>query len=310
MAGRLAAAGERYAPVILMSVGAVGLLVAGVWMATRGVLDAPLMRARGVNLEATRDGATPTTWLCAHLDSKSQPIPTLLRSAGIVLEGAGFVLTLFFCLAIAVGATVHAYFWAFAAAATLIGALPVVLSMVGPDSHGALDNASGVVATIAAARLVGPDPRVGVLVTDAEELGLAGSRAWTRTHRGAGLTVLNSDGVDDDGAIQVMYSGRRPRDLIEAITRASRAIGIRVHVGRLVPGILTDSVAFASAAMRTVTISRGTWRSLARVHSRRDDMQHLRGTGIADVAALMAATAREHLNARQSHGTARVTHDA
>lgn len=297
MAGRLAAEGERYAPVALLSAGAVGMIGASLWLATRGVLDAPVMRSRGVNLEATRADSSPTIWLCAHLDTKSQPIPTLLRSAGIVIEGAGFAMTLLFCVAIALGATVHAYFWAFGAAATLLGALPVVLSMVGSDSPGALDNASGVATMIAAARHSAGDPRVGVLITDAEELGLAGSRAWTRQRLkregGATPTILNSDGVDDEGGIQVMYSGRRPQALIDAIARASRATGIRAHVGRLVPGILTDSVAFASGGMRSVTFSRGTWRSLARVHSRRDDMRRLRGTGIADVAALVAATVRE-----------------
>jgi hypothetical protein len=298
MAGRLAAGGQRYAPIALMAVGTVGMIVASVWLASRGVLDAPVLRSRGVNLEATR-GATPTVWLCAHLDSKSQPIPTLLRSAGIVIEGSGFAMTLLFCLAIALGETVHAYFWAFGAAATLLGALPVVLSMVGSDSPGALDNASGVATMIAAARQLPDDPRVGVLITDAEELGLAGARAWARRRPrrdgGATLTMLNADGIDDVGGNQVMYSGGRPRGLLDAIARASRATGVRAHVGRLVPGILTDSVAFASEGMRSVTFSRGTWRSLGRVHSRRDDIEHLRGTGIADVATLISATVRDVL---------------
>jgi hypothetical protein len=37
---------------------------------------------------------------------------------------------------------------------------------------------------------------------------------------------------------------------------------------------------------------RGGWSSRARVHSRSDDLAHLRGTGIASMAALLAATAR------------------
>jgi hypothetical protein len=274
-----------------MTFGLLTLVGAGVWLASRGVLAAPVMRAQGVNLEARRPGATPSLWLCAHLDSKSQPVPTLVRSAGIVLESAGFLITLALCLAVALGATVHAFFWLFAAAVTLLGAIPVVLSMVDAKSPGALDNASGVATMIAAAGLVQDDVRVGVLITDGEELGLAGSRAWVRERDAIGVTVLNSDGIDDDGDVQIMYSGRRPRALIDTIARASREIGVGCHVGRLVPGILTDSVAFGAAGMATVTISRGTWGSLARVHSRRDDMTHLRGTGIAEVAALVARTA-------------------
>ena len=290
-AGQLAAAGERTAPAVTLLIGAAILASAGFWLARRGVLDIPMLRGRGVNLEATRAGATPKVWLCAHLDSKSQPVPTLLRSAGIVVEGAGFVLMLALTLLIAFGITVHAFFWTFAASVTLLGAIPVVLGMVGDRSPGALDNASGVAMMIAAARQLGNDPRVGVLITDAEELGLAGARAWSRGRQGG--AVLNSDGVDDGGDIQVMFSGARPRALLDAVERASRRSGVACHVGRLIPGVLTDSVAFADAGLATVTFSRGSWRSLARVHGRGDDLAHLSGTGIAEVAALVATTVRE-----------------
>lgn len=292
IAGQLAAAGERRAPLIVMATGTAALIAAGLWLAKRGVLDAPIMRARGVNLEATRPGATPSIWVSAHLDSKSQPAPTLLRTFGVVLEGFGVLLTFFLCIAIALGATVHTFFWVFAALVTLLGALPVVLSMVGANSPGALDNASGVVTAIAAAGEIADDPRVGVLITDGEELGLAGARSWARERGRSGVTVLNIDGVDDAGKVQVMYSGQRPTTLLGAIAQASRARDVRCDVGRLIPGVLTDSVAFADAGLATVTFSRGTWRSLARVHSRRDDLTRLRGTGVAEVAGLIALTTR------------------
>ena len=34
---------------------------------------------------ATRGGSAPRVWLVAHLDSKSQPIPSALRVAGVVV---------------------------------------------------------------------------------------------------------------------------------------------------------------------------------------------------------------------------------
>ena len=52
--------------------GAIALFVAGTWLAKRGVLTVPVLRERGVNLEATRRGVAPTLWLCAHLDSKDR----------------------------------------------------------------------------------------------------------------------------------------------------------------------------------------------------------------------------------------------
>jgi hypothetical protein len=148
---------------------------------------------------------------------------------------------------------------------------------------------------LAAAKQCGGDPRIGVLITDGEELGLAGARAWAREHRGRGATVLNGDGVDDAGETQAMYSGRPPAALLRVVADAARENGARCHVARMIPGLLTDSVAFTAAGMTSVTFSRGTWRSLARVHSRRDDLRRLRGTGIAEVAALVALTARRVL---------------
>ena len=131
------------------------------------------------------------------------------------------------------------------------------------------------------------------LITDAEELGLAGARAWAAARGRNAATVLNCDGVDDAGSIQVMFSGRRPDRVLESVIRASRTSGVAHHPRRLALGILTDSVALTDAGMAAVTFSRGSLRSLARVHSRRDDLAHLRGDGIGETAALLAATARE-----------------
>lgn len=291
IAGQAGAVGSRFVPLMTVGVGALLLLALGRWLARSGILTAPLLRAEGVNLEAKPPGVDPSLWICAHLDSKSQPIPTLARSAGIMIAGFGFLMTLVVALLAAAGAQLHPFFWQFAAAMTLIGAVPVVLSVVGASSPGALDNASGVATVMEAARLLGSRAGVGVLLTDAEELGLAGARAWakTRNHR----TVLNCDGVDDDGEIEVMYTGPRPAELLDAVVRASASTSVRHNAGRLLPGVLTDSVAFADAGMRSVTFSRGTFRSLARVHTKRDDLKHLKGAGIAGTAALIVATVRE-----------------
>lgn len=290
-AGKWGVDGARVAPFILLALGALALFVVGRWLAVRGVLEAPVMRERGVNLEATRAGDTPSIWLCAHVDSKSQPVPTLARSSGIVLEAIGYLSVLALAAVSAAGATPDRFYWEFTAAVTLVGALPVVLSMVGTRSPGALDNASGVATVIAAARQLASERGVGILLTDGEELGLAGARAWAREASPA--TILNCDGVDDVGGVQVMFSGKRPEKLLDAVARASRATGVVYGSSRLIPGVLTDSVAFSDAGLSSVTFSRGSWRSLARVHSSRDDLAHLQGSGIAETARLIAATARE-----------------
>jgi len=288
-AGALAVAGDRHGAVLVAWLGSAAIAAAGWWLARFGVLSAPLLRARGVNLEFTKEGETPGVWLAAHLDSKSQPVPALVRSAGILVQVAGLLLALVLSAAGLAGVQVHDAFWAVTGLVTLAGAIPVVMSMTGDHSPGALDNASGVAAVVAAARALGDRPGVGVLLTDAEEMGLAGARAWARNR--ALTTVLNCDGVDDSGVITVMHSGGAER-VLDAVARAASATGTRAEMSRLFPGILTDSVAFADAGHRSVTFSFGSIVSFARVHTRGDNLDRLTGAGIAPTAALMAATVR------------------
>lgn len=294
LAGRLGSAGYRWYPVTVLALSALTLWGVGVWFARRGVLVAPVLRETGINLEATRPGERPALWLCAHLDTKSQPIPTFVRSAGIVLTGLGFLFMLVVAGLAALAIDAPPLFWGAAALMTLAGAIPVVLSMVGDRSPGALDNASGVATAVAAARRLAASngaAGVGVLITDAEELGLAGARAWARDNSAA--VVLNCEGTDDGGGIAVMFTGRRPVPVLAAVERAAQVTGVRCRMSRMIPGVLADSVAFTDAGMASVTFLRGTVRSLMRVHRASDDLDHLRGTGIAETAALVAQTARE-----------------
>src|SRR3954463_6655985 len=57
-----------------------------------GVLTIPWMRRSGENLVARRGGDTPRVWLVAHLDSKSQPIPSAARVIGLALLAIGVLL--------------------------------------------------------------------------------------------------------------------------------------------------------------------------------------------------------------------------
>lgn len=294
VAGLWGAAAHRFLPLLVTVSSGLLLLLAGRWVARYGVVAMPLLRATGVNLEFKRPHARPPgIWLCAHLDTKSQPVPTLVRVAGIGLAGLGYAATFALAVIAASGTAADPSYWAAAAIVTLIGAIPVVLSVTGNHSPGALDNASGVAAVIEAARAL--DGReIGVLVTDAEELGLAGARAWTNNKEfRADAVMLNCDGVDDSGDNMAMYSGRPPRALLDGVVRAAATVRVPCRSRRLPLGILTDSVAFADAELAAVTFSRGSLASLARVHTRRDDLARLRGTGIADVAALIAATANQ-----------------
>jgi hypothetical protein len=259
------------------------------WLGTAGVLALPLMRRRGINLQAVRGGAEPTVWLVAHIDSKWQPVSMIARVAGVVGTSAGVIVL--FALTLVHGAHADR-----AAAAVLmltwLMSTPLMLSIVGSAYNtGALDNASGVAAVLAAAELTPPASRVGVLITDAEELALAGARAWAQSR--APSIALNCDSVDDDGQLTVMYSGTRPDALASRLVRAASAHGEEARVMRLIPGVLTDSVALADAGWETLTLSRGNFRTLRRVHTSRDTLAYLGGNTIDVAARILADTATE-----------------
>ncbi len=260
----------------------IGLAIAAAIGLARGVLNAPVMRRSGMNIEATRGPSPTKLWLVAHLDSKSQPVPMLVRVAGVVVLAvglAGVALSLLVHPSAAVAALVVA--WA--------GGLPLMLSVVGQRSDGALDNASGVAAVLDAASALSPALPIGVLITDAEELSLAGARAWARS-RTAGV-ALNCDSVDDDGPLTAMFTRRRPSRLLSALAEAAASSNETLRIARLVPGILTDSVALADAGWETLTLSRGTLRTLLRIHTSRDNLRSMRGVGIAGAARVLARTA-------------------
>jgi hypothetical protein len=260
----------------------IGLAILAAIGLARGVSNAPVMRRAGMNIEATRGPAPVKLWLVAHLDSKSQPVPMLVRVAGVVVLAVGLggvALSLLARPSAAVAALVVAW----------VGGLPLMLSVVGERSAGALDNASGVAAVLDAAAALSPALPIGVLISDAEELSLAGARAWARS-RPAGV-ALNCDSIDDGGPLTAMFTRRRPSRLLSTLAEASAASKETLRIRRLLPGILTDSVALADAGWETLTLSRGTLRTLLRIHTSRDDLQSMRGVGIAGAARVLARTA-------------------
>jgi len=82
----------RYAPLAALVVGVL-VLAAFAWsMLGDAVLTLPMARAVGVNVVATRPGRAPRAWLVAHLDSKSQPVPSLLRVIGVMMLVSALIL--------------------------------------------------------------------------------------------------------------------------------------------------------------------------------------------------------------------------
>jgi hypothetical protein len=269
----------------LLAIGVVATIAYAQWMLRRGVLDFPLLRTTGVNLVAVRGAAEPRVWLVAHLDSKSQPVPSAVRIGGVALLVLSLLLAVAGMLVTLAGVPARTL-WMGALIAATAGALPVLASVVGSQSDGAVDNASGVATVLAAAASMGREVACGVLLPSAEELGLAGARAWARAH--AASVALNCDGVDDEGELVIMYNGRIPTDVVAAVRAASPR---PARVRRMPLGLLTDSTALSDAGWRTVTVSHGSLATLRRVHTKRDSLANLRGTSVDAVSVILARAA-------------------
>ncbi len=270
----------------MLLAGAIALLAGALWLARFGVSSCPLLRRDGHNLVAER--GTPRLWLVAHLDSKSQPISIGLRAAGITVSVGVWICATALAGGQLAGAST-ARWWPWLAAAALAAGLPVALSLVGDRSPGAVDNASGV-ATVLLAATATTRP-LGVVLTSAEELGLAGARAWAREQRSG--RAINVDGIDDTGTLTVMHTGRSAGDVLPLVLRAAARVGVPMTSRLLVPGILVDGVALADRGWKVVTISRGNVATLARIHTARDSAERLRGDGVTEAARVIAAALEE-----------------
>ncbi|HWE41161.1 MAG TPA: M28 family peptidase [Gemmatimonadaceae bacterium] len=269
-------------------VAAVLVLGIGGRVIARRVTTLPWARAASMNLVATR--GMPRVWLVAHLDSKSQPVAMLARVAGIVIAGATLVTLAALVLAAMGGEIVPPRAWRVLATIGVAASLPVIASVVGAKSPGALDNGSGLVTVLLAADALPRDMPLGVLLTSAEELGMAGARAFAANRPPA--MAINVDGVDDHGSTICMYHGRAARVRV-GVARAARAIGMRVCEQPTIPGLLTDGVALGEAGWSAVTLSRGGVGTLWRIHRAADTADRLSGVGMHELARLAASAARE-----------------
>ena len=68
------------------------------------------------------------------------------------------------------------------AAAAVLATIPLMFCLTGNRSPGAVDNASGLISVLLAARTLSARPDLGVFITSGEELGLAGARAFVESH--------------------------------------------------------------------------------------------------------------------------------
>ena len=280
-------------PLVALMVGAalyIALLFAAADAKRRWITALPFQRADSVNLEAGR--GSPSVWLVAHLDSKSQTVPMLIRIASSIgMAGVTLIAAAVLLLSLR-GDRDPGTMWRAIEVSALIVALPSILCWVRNDSQGAVDNASGVAAVLLAAESLSSVRDLGILITSGEELGLAGARVWA-SNATPGVVALNCDTVDDKGSWRLMYTGSIPKRIRAAAEGSPSPNVPRASMGRMIPGILADSMAFADRGIESVTVSRGTLSTLARIHTRRDTSIAFTGSGVAEASVLLAALTTE-----------------
>jgi hypothetical protein len=263
---------------LLVVIGLVGLFI-------RPAIDAVAWgSAEGLNMMATRAGERPRYLIMAHRDSKSQAVPLAFRGPAIVVAVLVWIALLIGALAHSVRPLPGVALIALGAFAALAG-LGLILCWVDNQSPGALDNASGVVAALAIAARERDAGDVAFLITDAEELGLAGARA-AAPHLPPVFGVINLDGLDDDGPFYVLErfgilrkKGLAPH-LAAALLQEAEERNEPAHRRDLPMGIPVDHIPIVQAGMPALTLMRGTTKSLGRVHRPADDLESLRGDGI------------------------------
>lgn len=294
-AGWLIARGAPGAAVVVLFLVATAAWLAGV-NARRMIERWPWGRMTASNWLATCPGARPRFIVAAHRDTKSQVPSTLIRGVGLVLVLGSWVLL----LALALTAVAYGFrspvLTSIAVLLAAAGSATLLLCWAGNRSPGALDNASGLAALLAVARREREADDVALLITDAEELGLAGAYAIAPELAGVDA-IINLDGLDDQGPFRVLERFGLPRRGLSPWVAAGVLAGadeLEFEVERRdVPfGLSVDHIAFASAGLPAITIMRGTLRSLLRVHRPADDAGRLTGNGAADGAVLVSSALR------------------
>jgi hypothetical protein len=251
---------------------------------------------QGKNLLISMPNARPHYVLMAHRDSKSQPMPLAFRGPAIVASIIGWsalvVLAILTLVQPVPGKLIVA-----AGTFAVVASVMLLFSWVENNSPGALDNASGVATLMGVAEAERDNTDVAYLITDAEELGLAGARAIAR-QLPAVYGVINFDGIDDRGDFQVVEEFGWPRKkgkaphLAAALLGAAADLDLPAHRRSVPFGILLDHIPIVEAGTPALSVMRGTLASLRRVHRPIDDLGHMTGSGVDSAVQLTRGALR------------------
>ena len=273
---------------LLFLVGAVAVL------ATPAMAVLRWGRVQGVNLIAHVPNHRPRYYMMAHYDSKSQPIPLAFRGPAIVLAALVW-------LANSVVATAALFdpIWNRTEVALALGAagaisgLILVFCWVNNRSPGALDNASGAATLLGVAEREAARGDVAFILTDAEELALAGAIA-VAGQLPPSFGVINVDGIDDKGGLYLIerFGWRKKKGaaphLAAALLAAAEALNLPAKRRDVPLGLMLDHIPVVRAGTPALTVMRGSLGSMLRVHRPADNLEAMTGLGVSLVVDLLS----------------------
>jgi hypothetical protein len=220
------------------------------------------------NLIATRQ-EQPRRWIVAHLDSKAQGHSMAGRLVAVWVT-AFTVVVLTILVLLRLRGPVDPFAVVSGSCLGVIAGALAGRGRIRGRSRGARDNGSGVVAALKAAEST-TDPRIGILITGAEEFGLVGARIFARASgRLENTEFVNLDTLDQQGGLFLVSHDRRGAELARTMQPQLSRLGIPVRLRRLPLGIFVDSAPLSRTNVPALTIGRLNWNTLRRIHTPRD----------------------------------------
>jgi len=177
---------------------------------------------------------------------------------------------------------------ALAAGSSMIAGFMAGQGRLRGKSLGARDNGTGLAAALIAAEL-SLDPRIGILITGAEEFGLVGARVFARdTPNIEKAEFINLDTLDDQGTLYLVSHNEQGEQLARKLAPSLAQLDLPLESRRLPLGIFVDSAPLAGKKAQAITIGRLTWKTLRRIHTTADTPDDLSFTTAQQVGRALA----------------------